>query len=188
MKKTMDRRQRKSREAIFKAFIALLSEKNVNKITVEDIITRADVGRATFYAHFETKDFLLKELCEELFCHIFDSVDNNHSHRHIFECDAPDSVFLHLFTHLKKNDNNILELLSCQNNDLFLQYFKSGLYRLIESQHQLYKYSEKAKLPTDFWTNHIASTFVETVRWWINEKLQKSPEEINDYFLRAINA
>ena len=109
----MDRRQRKTRESIFKAFIELLSIKNFSQITVGEIIERADIGRATFYAHFETKDFLLKELCEELFCHIFDAESNEPTkHRHIFECNAPNSVFLHLFQHLQRNDNNILELLS----------------------------------------------------------------------------
>ena len=105
----------------------LLSEKSYAQITVGEIIEKADVGRATFYSHFETKDFLLKELCEELFCHIFDSMnDGNNEHKHIFDCNAPNSVFLHLFQHLQKNDNNILELLSCPNNELFLQLI---LYR-----------------------------------------------------------
>ena len=61
----MDRRQKKTREAIFNAFCELLSKKRYEQITVGEIIERADVGRATFYAHFETKDFLLKELCAE---------------------------------------------------------------------------------------------------------------------------
>lgn len=42
----MDRRQRKTREAIFKAFTELLSEKDFNQITVGEIIDNADVGRA----------------------------------------------------------------------------------------------------------------------------------------------
>lgn len=183
----MDRRQRKTREAIFSAFTKLLWEKDFNQITVGEIIEEADIGRATFYAHFETKDFLLKELCHELFCHIFDAT-NEHSehHKHIFDCEAPDSVFLHLFQHLQKNDNHILDLLSSQNNQLFLRYFKTGLVQVAENQLDTFKTSKSQELPKDFWINHIASTFVETVRWWIDNKMQQPPEVINNYFLLAI--
>ena len=184
----MDRRQRKTREAIFSAFTDLLSEKSFNQITVSDIIERADIGRATFYAHFETKDFLLKELCEELFCHIFDSSeDSDCEHRHIFNCHAPDSVFKHLFEHLYKNDNQILELLSSENNELFLRYFKINLMQLVESQLDTFSIKKASTLPEGFYINHIAATFVETARWWIENKMQQSPQEITDYFLTLVN-
>ena len=187
MVKHMDRRQRKTREAIFAAFTELLSKKNFGQITVGQNIEQADIGRATFYAHFETKDDLLKELCEELFCHLLDSMaPDGDTHRHIFDCEAPDSVFLHLFQHLQRNDNNILKLLSCQNNELFLQYFKSSLRRLIESQLPLFAHRKSEKLPDSFWIDHIASTFVETVRWWIEKGLEQSPETITEYFILAV--
>ena len=148
----MDRRQRKTRETIFNAFTRLLSKKSFDKITVSEIIELADVGRATFYAHFETKDFLLKELCEELFCHLFDVMkEQPHQHRHIFDCDADDSVFLHLFRHLENNDNQLLQLLSCPNNELFLPYFKDNLIRLIEDQYALFEDRKSQELPKDFW-------------------------------------
>ena len=181
----MDRRQRKTREAIFAALIDLLSKKDFRQITVGEIIEQADVGRATFYAHFETKDDLLKELCEELFCHLFDAM-HGYTHRHIFDCEAPDSVFLHLFRHLEKNDNNILQLLSGQNNELFLQYFKNNLNRLIESQLPLFAARKSEKLPDSFWIDHIASTFVETVRWWVENGRSQSPETITEYFFLAV--
>ena len=183
----MDRRQRKSRSAIFKAFSELLSEKNYNKITVEDIIDRADIGRTTFYSHFETKDFLLKEFCGELFEHIFDAEKgSNSAHSHIFDCEESESVFLHLLQHLEKNDNNILQLLSSQNNELFLVYFRDGVSRLIESRKELFEKNREKQLPQDFWLNHISATFVETIRWWIGNKMQQSPQEINQYFLSVI--
>lgn len=183
----MDRRQRKTREAIFTALVELLARKDFGQITVGEIIDRADVGRATFYAHFDTKDDLLKELCGELFCHIFDAMSGDgHGHRHIFDCEAPESVFLHLFQHLKKDDNHILRLLSCPSSELFLQYFKSGLYRLIENQLPLFAARKSEKLPDSFWVHHIASTFVETVRWWIANGMKQTPEIITEYFLLAV--
>ena len=184
----MDRRQRKTRNAIFEAFTELLKSKSFDKITVGEIIEKADIGRATFYAHFETKDFLLKELCDELFCHVFDAVKGETHHSHIFDCSAPDSVYLHLFEHLYKNDNRILDLLSCPNNDLFLRYFKSGLFRVIESQPQDSQPCKPKNIPHSFLVNHIASSFVETVHWWIDNDLKEAPEEINRYFLEVINS
>jgi AcrR family transcriptional regulator len=182
----MDRRQKKTREAIFNAFCELLSKKHYNRITVGEIIDRADVGRATFYAHFETKDFLLKELCEELFCHIFDAAEGGEGHKHIFECEAPASVFLHLLQHLQKNDHNMLSLLTCENNGLFLGYFQENLKALIEKELDTFSVQKPEKLPDSFWINHISATFVEAIRWWIEQGMKESPETLAEYFMLAI--
>lgn len=184
----MDRRQRKTRNAIFQAFIEILSEKNVAKITVEEIIQRADVGRATFYAHFPTKDFLVKELCEELFCHIFDQYDESRKHhQHIFRCDEPDSIFLHLLLHLSQNDNHILDLLTGRNNELFSDYFKRGLTELITSHLPMFLQGKSPGLPDNFWINHVVSTFIETVHWWVHHQMKETPEEIHQYFILALH-
>lgn len=183
----MDRRQRKTREAIFNAFTELLSKKEFNQITVGEIIDAADIGRATFYAHFETKDYLLKKFCEELFCHIFDTEnDNQDKHKHIFTCDGSDSVFLHLFQHLQKNDNNILALLSSENNALFLKYFRTNLETLVENHLILFEASRSKDVPAAFWKNHIVSTLVETIRWWIDGGIRESPEDITKYFFTLL--
>lgn len=179
----MDRRQRKTREAIFHAFCDLLSKKHYNQITVGEIIALSDVGRATFYAHFETKDFLLKELCRELFCHIFDATcDNPENHSHIFACEAPASVCLHILQHLQKNDHNILKLLTCENNELFLGYFKENLKVLFEKQLPNYAQRKPRGLPDSLWSDHVSSTFIETVRWWIDNGMEETPQKITDYF------
>ena len=186
----MDRRQKKTREAIFKAFISLLSKKNFNRITVEEIIELADVSRATFYAHFETKDFLLKDLCAELFDHIFDAQHQSEEAKiqtfNIFRCDTQDFVFLHLFKHIKKNDNNIAKLLSSKNNELFLEYFKNGVKALVCAHIADFAHKKPQILPDDFWINHITATFIETLRWWLENKMQQSPQLITEYFLQAV--
>ena len=63
----MDRRTKKTKAAIFAAFTELLSKKKYSQITIQEIIDLADVGRSTFYSHFETKDELLKSMCLDMF-------------------------------------------------------------------------------------------------------------------------
>lgn len=183
----MDRRQKKTREAIFKAFTELLAQKNYNQIAVQEIIDAADIGRTTFYAHFETKDYLLKDLCEELFGHIIDTAMGlPHGHYHYSCGNTTDSVFLHLLRHLQENDRNILELLASQNNEIFLRYFKSNLKKLILTQYADKGLLKNAKLPKDYLVNNISSSFVETVDWWLSRKMKETPEEITEYFLGVI--
>ena len=183
----MDRRQKKTREAIFKAFTALLAEKSYNQISVQEIIDAANVGRTTFYAHFETKEYLLKDLCEELFGHIIDTAMGlPHGHYHCSCGKATDSVFLHLVRHLQENDRNILELLSSQNNEIFLRYFKSNLKKLVVTQYADKGLLKSARLPEDYLVNHISTSFVETVEWWLSRKMRETPEEITEHFLGTI--
>lgn len=177
----MDRRQKKTRNAIFEAFIQLLGERDYTQITVGQIIARADVGRATFYAHFETKEFLLKELCQELFDHVFEDRGSE-----LFHCAPPGSVFVHLFRHIGCNDSNILRLLRCRNNELFLLYFKENLTRSLQNQLAVFAHRRDPRLPEDFWVDHICAVFTQTVRWWVEQGLVQTPEQITEYFMLAV--
>src|SRR4051794_14168414 len=61
----VDRRIIKSKEAIKNAFIELMSEKNLDEITMQDISDKANVGRRTIYLHYLDKYDLLDKLIEE---------------------------------------------------------------------------------------------------------------------------
>ena len=50
--KKTDRRTLKTRKAICDAFAELLAEKELHKITVQEIADNADVNRVTFYKHY----------------------------------------------------------------------------------------------------------------------------------------
>ncbi|WP_405159887.1 TetR/AcrR family transcriptional regulator [Nocardia sp. NBC_01499] len=54
-----DRRVRRTKSLLHQALIELMLERGYDRISVRDILHRADVGRSTFYAHFRDKDDLL---------------------------------------------------------------------------------------------------------------------------------
>src|SRR5258708_31679796 len=61
-----DRRVRRTRESLHKALISLALEKHYDSITVQEVLDRADVGRSTFYTHFQSMDELLISGTQEL--------------------------------------------------------------------------------------------------------------------------
>lgn len=59
MAKKKDRRIERTQQLIRGALLSLIREKGFEALTVQEIIDRANVGRATFYAHFDNKEDLL---------------------------------------------------------------------------------------------------------------------------------
>ena len=57
--KPPDRRVERTRQVVRDAFLALMAERGLDEISVQDICRRANIGRSTFYIHFENKDQLL---------------------------------------------------------------------------------------------------------------------------------
>ena len=56
----------RSRRMIREAYMELLKEEDLSKITVTDIITRADLNRATFYAHYPDVRGVTEEIENEI--------------------------------------------------------------------------------------------------------------------------
>lgn len=179
----MDRRQQKTREAIFKAFSRLLEKKNYNHITVQEIINEANIGRSTFYAHFETRDDLLNAICQQIFGHVFSDVLNAEEH-HDFskENTTLSDKLTHLLYHLKEQKKEIIVVLSGESSDLFLRYFKTNLMQLFTD----YVITTSTTIPHDFMLNHYVCSFAEAVKWWAGKGMKITPEKVIEYYMALI--
>ena len=60
MTEALDRRVRKTREALHSALASLVVAKGYDAVTIQDVLDAADVGRSTFYSHFAGKEALLR--------------------------------------------------------------------------------------------------------------------------------
>jgi len=59
MAKKADRRIERTQQLLRGALFSLIQERGFEALSVQDIIDRANVGRATFYSHFDNKQDLL---------------------------------------------------------------------------------------------------------------------------------
>lgn len=172
----MDRRIAKTRKAIFAAFDALIVKTDYAKISVQNIIDEADIGRSTFYEHFETKDDLLRAKCTDLFEHIFvpDGTETTHafSRNSTFE-----EKIMHILYHLLDDKKVIQGILASEGRQIFLQYFRSYLAVAVEKEN-----IHLAKVPDVFLKNHIAGSFIEMVCCWADCDFSESPENLTRWF------
>jgi AcrR family transcriptional regulator len=66
----MDLRQQRTKRSIVNAFLAMRSERPLEKITVRELAERAEIHKATFYLHYHD----VYELSEQLENEVIDSV------------------------------------------------------------------------------------------------------------------
>lgn len=180
----MDRRQQKTREAIFDAFSNLLAAKSYSKISIQDIIDAANVGRTTFYAHFETKDDLLREMCDDLFNHIFsDSLHPESTHDFSLKTGNPATMMVHILYHIK-DSGRIVRIMTSESGGMFTAVFRERFNELASKR--MLKGTDSAGIPDDFLVNHISSSFVGMVQWWIGTDMVQTPEEMIGFYMRAL--
>jgi AcrR family transcriptional regulator len=58
-------RIRRTRERLGAALIALIEEKAIDEVTIQEVLDRAKVGRSTFYVHYQDKDDLFLSQLED---------------------------------------------------------------------------------------------------------------------------
>ena len=151
-------------------------------ITVAQIIEQADIGRSTFYAHFETKDDLLDQMRIEMFDHIFEGV-NEHCVTHAdLRTEGLDGILAHLLYHLRDTHGAMCGKLLTEGEPHFTAYFKKELAVLFAR-----KVTDMPEnVPADFATNLIVASFCQAVTWWFDEGTAASPEGVASWFLSTL--
>ncbi len=175
----MDRRQQKTRSAIYDALTKLLTKRRFEDITVQEIIDEANIGRSTFYSHFETKDQLLEEMCNEMFSHVFsDSLVPEGSHDFSENHSDIRALLEHILWHISDHKDNIGSIMYGESEKLFTRYFSEYLEKTFG---ELIVHMD-IDVPEDFKKQFVIGSFISTVKWWISTGLNQSPSEIiNDY-------
>jgi AcrR family transcriptional regulator len=181
-----DRRVQRTRRALNQALMALILEKRYDKITVQDIIDRADVGRSTFYAHFLDKDDLLVQgvamFSEHLDAHLEMADERGREPSHVLHS-------LTFFRHADMHHELYRAMREGGGADVIMEAARRHLSEDIENHlAALFSNGTDIDIPRPVITNFLAGAMLSLLMWWLEEDRPYSPEEIDAMFQRlAIN-
>ncbi|WP_419880411.1 TetR/AcrR family transcriptional regulator [Peribacillus sp. B-H-3] len=168
----VDRRITKSQEAIKKAVIELMIEKNFDDITIQNIADRANVNRGTIYLHYLDKfDLLdkiidehinkLRVLCESSVEMDLDFVDSN----------------VGWFEYFESNYSFFSTLLSSSKASAFRSRFQELLIEEMKNDIDTTKVINR-ELNEEVILQFIVTSFVGIVEWWITKGMPCPPRVI----------
>ena len=179
----MDRRQQKTRTAIYDALTTLLKKRRFEDITVQEIIDKANIGRSTFYSHFETKDRLLEQMCDEIFTHVFsESLTPEKSHDFSTNHEELKALLEHILWHIKDHEDAISSIMYGESERLFTRYFSGYLEDAFGNMISQIDIDVSAEFKKQF----VIGSFINTVKWWIGNGLTQSPDEIIDAYFKCL--
>lgn len=165
-----DRRSQRTRQLIGDAFVDLLLEKGYEAMSIRDVIERANVGRSTFYSHFKDKEELfasqLDRLLETLSRHLPLHVEQN-----------PYFPSLGLFQHIQEQQKLFRALAWTSGMDVSTRHLQKSMTEKIEEK--LRSDGKTYLVPIPVMANFLAGSFLTLVKWWLDNKMVYSPEEMD---------
>ena len=161
-----DRRINRTRQTLFHALSELMLEKRYDDITIQDIIDRADVGRSTFYAHFQDKEDLAASNLVQQLDLLVGSTEQNDSSSHNF-LPGPE-----LFEHIRENYPTFKAMTSGHGLDLFFQTGQKYWSRRVTTQLQaMLPAGQEASVPVPVLAHYASGAFITLLKWWIDNKM-----------------
>ena len=178
---TLYRNSRRSKRLIREAFAELVDEKgDINKITVKEIIDKADISKSTFYAHYVDIYAVIEEFENEIISTINNSIDDFLKDKNNEEFMPYINRLLELFT---ENEELYKKLFKVENEVNFVDKIKTIILKKLENslkvELRLFP-KEQFKFYLDFITNGITYLVVDYFKSTVDLSLNFIADEMNN--------
>jgi AcrR family transcriptional regulator len=184
--KTVDRRIQRTRKLLQDGLLELILEKGFDSVTVQDVIDRANVGRSTFYAHFQDKDDLLLSGFEHLLTEfekylMSDEMMNG----------SPWGLTLSMFQHAQQQRQLYKALAGKQGSHIALNRIQKYLYTYLHTHLDVHLQQTLSKtkksMPPEILAHYLASSFISLLTWWLDNDSSYSAEQMNEYYRQLVH-
>ncbi|BBI31311.1 TetR/AcrR family transcriptional regulator [Cohnella abietis] len=171
-----DPRVLRTRQLIRDAFIQLLQEIELEKITVNRITERATINRVTFYLHYRDIPDMLEKMADEMINDIrtiYHSIPNQSS-----STDLDWSRLVKLLEYIAENANFYKTLLSSKRIPVFTERLQKLMVEVITGRVESREKSASslaASIPQDIIIWYGSSAFIGTIIFWLRNDMPYTP-------------
>lgn len=176
----MDRRIKKTRQAITNATVELLTSVTINKITIKEICNKANISRSTFYLHFYDTCDVIEQLYNDISINIAKMLDK-FDFTTILSNPKP---FLMQISDFVKENARLYQMLMV--ND-YHSNFRRRLKKILEDkvlQENAYRFRNRAEL--QYCIGYTMSGLVETICDNMEDLSNENSEKLIDTLTRLI--
>lgn len=179
--KSPDRRIQRTRQLLQDALIAVILEKGYEAATVQDVIDRANVGRSTFYAHFQDKESLLlsgfEHLRAEFEKHLLNAAATSAS---------PWELSLSLLQHAEGQRQLYKALAGKQGGNVVITYIQKYLAAYLSEHLKQQLKKRKNPFPYEILSHYLASSFISLLTWWLDTDSPYSAAQMNEFYRQLV--
>lgn len=177
-KKVEDRRIQRTRQLLQNAMIALILEKGYEAVTVQDVIDYANVGRSTFYAHFQDKEDLFLSEFETMRAQFEQHLMSQH-----VDDESPWGMSLMMFQHAQSQHQLYKALVGKQGGGVALAHFQKYLTTLLREHLEVQFVRKKnAQIYPEILALYLVSSFMAILIWWLDHGLQYPAQRMNEIY------
>jgi AcrR family transcriptional regulator len=179
-----DRRVERTRQSLSEALLLLIREKGYEAVTVQDLIDRANVGRSTFYAHFDDKDDLLVDGFKALRTSL-----EQHQRRALGgAAPAEERGFgfsQALFEHADEQRETFRCVVGKQSGAIIERHFRRLLVDLVrEDVRAMAPRAGEGSPPLEAVVQYVAGGLLGLLAWWADGKMRISVDDVSALFRR----
>ncbi len=150
------------------AFVALMQRRAYSGIRVSDITKKSGVGRATFYAHYQSKHELLRSQIRRI---VVPMLREQPQAAHLFDCTM-------LFVHISQAQFAFRSLMTGSSRIIAERIIQDCLEeRVLSTLTRNWTTAAESVTP-----RFVATSLVTLIAWWIENGLRSSPTEMQDVY------
>lgn len=179
-----ERRKARTRRSLQDAAIELLTDKHYSEITVRDVIDHADIGRTTFYLHFNDMGDLWASCAER----VIDEMTESFASHSVDSLLTTPEFGIKITEHIAQNRHLFSQLLGKEGLPTVIHRFHQYNAQMIARTLSQLPQMQDRQNDIPMIANMMAGARLGMHLWWLNEDIDPDPDTLNTYFQAVMGA